>query len=767
MLSWLTFAEIDDRRAQVKDAHKKTFKWIFRDNHKTGFARWLRSGDGIYWIGGKPASGKSTLMKFITDEPRLQRLLQEWTGATPTVISSFWFWAAGTPLQRSLIGLYRTLLVQMMKTNDDLYRVAFPHWQRQFSRVEPTMEMLTVAMNNLLASKALTTNFFFIIDGLDEYDRDSVGKAELAELMLNMTKYSRVKCLLSSRLETPFKVAFRQSPQLRLEMLTKPDILAYVETKLWSNPLLRDISAAEEHSISEIGLYIVDHAEGVFLWVALVMNIALTAINEYDDPQAIRKRITELPPELNDLFTHILKKRIPRHHRQEAFKCLLIVLRFEPQESTEIMNDVLLSAALQASTYAKACEIARCVYEACEHQEDAISKMNTARDKLPHLLASRCQGLLECTRNRQSADLSITFCHRTLFEYLSKEEGAKRLLESAMGTSLDVDTAIMVGLIHKTWMCHMTTGKSSEASESDLRITKMFYRFNLSAERRSGQHRGDLIEAFDRLVANPFTGFVERLIDRQSIANGTTDLRPEDSVLAFALTRGSTLYLKAVISRFHELGTERSSFLLCFASSPDVVSRREVESWRRECATPTAYKVEPTYRKIRNEITRSHINLETCTMLLRHGADPIFRFAGETSRRAQWRPWNLVLQRTATSGHLHIRKEQIVRDLRLLLLFAQYAPDLQKCRAATEVWGGVFTVRWVNYEAMSELFLSGTCCSSRARDCHCKEAQVLRSIISETTRLLRTSDPLPTKRFSLKRWLPFLRKYRKVVLWLA
>ena len=57
------FAEIDDRREQVQDAHRETFRWIFQSDHETGFAKWLPSGDGIFWIHGKPASGKSTLIK--------------------------------------------------------------------------------------------------------------------------------------------------------------------------------------------------------------------------------------------------------------------------------------------------------------------------------------------------------------------------------------------------------------------------------------------------------------------------------------------------------------------------------------------------------------------------------------------------------------------------------------------------------------------------------------------------------------------------------
>jgi hypothetical protein len=83
------FAEIDDRREQVQQAHQETFKWIFEDGHESGFAEWLSSGNGIFWINGKPASGKSTLMKFVTQEKRLKELLDVWTGSSPLIVYRF------------------------------------------------------------------------------------------------------------------------------------------------------------------------------------------------------------------------------------------------------------------------------------------------------------------------------------------------------------------------------------------------------------------------------------------------------------------------------------------------------------------------------------------------------------------------------------------------------------------------------------------------------------------------------------------------------
>ena len=83
---------------------------------------WLRSGDGVFWISGKAASGKSTLMKFIRNSTRANRLLEEWAGGNPSslIVADYYFWHPGSDLQKSHEGLYRTLLWQMFHRDPQL-----------------------------------------------------------------------------------------------------------------------------------------------------------------------------------------------------------------------------------------------------------------------------------------------------------------------------------------------------------------------------------------------------------------------------------------------------------------------------------------------------------------------------------------------------------------------------------------------------------------------------------------------------------------------
>jgi len=76
----LKFSAMHHREEAIPKAYEDTFKWIFEDPRKYGedgrwssFPRWLESSENdVCWITGKAGSGKSTLMKFMTQSDRLQ-----------------------------------------------------------------------------------------------------------------------------------------------------------------------------------------------------------------------------------------------------------------------------------------------------------------------------------------------------------------------------------------------------------------------------------------------------------------------------------------------------------------------------------------------------------------------------------------------------------------------------------------------------------------------------------------------------------------------
>ena len=114
----------------VAEAHNTTYEWIFREP-PTGpsswpdFVGWLREGTGIYWVSGKPGSGKSTLMKYMYEDERFHDALRVRSGLAPLVIASFFAWKSGTNLEKSMEGLLRSFLYDTMKTRPALIPVLF------------------------------------------------------------------------------------------------------------------------------------------------------------------------------------------------------------------------------------------------------------------------------------------------------------------------------------------------------------------------------------------------------------------------------------------------------------------------------------------------------------------------------------------------------------------------------------------------------------------------------------------------------------------
>ncbi|KAM5386272.1 hypothetical protein ACJA88_002422 [Fusarium oxysporum] len=115
LLKSLLFHTIKQRHNAIPERHQDTFKWVFeRDTHQ--FCEWLESESGFFWVKGKAGSGKSTLMKYLAAHSQTKSLLQVWGKGQRVVTASHFFWNAGTSMQKSISGLFQTILYQVIKT---------------------------------------------------------------------------------------------------------------------------------------------------------------------------------------------------------------------------------------------------------------------------------------------------------------------------------------------------------------------------------------------------------------------------------------------------------------------------------------------------------------------------------------------------------------------------------------------------------------------------------------------------------------------------
>jgi len=100
----LHYRERKYRGLAISSPYDKTFQWMFDKDprHKNGgFPRWLASSSNLFWITGKAGSGKSTLMKYISDFKsggegvfQCQEYLREWSGKGKLTTASVYFWGS-------------------------------------------------------------------------------------------------------------------------------------------------------------------------------------------------------------------------------------------------------------------------------------------------------------------------------------------------------------------------------------------------------------------------------------------------------------------------------------------------------------------------------------------------------------------------------------------------------------------------------------------------------------------------------------------------
>jgi hypothetical protein len=333
---WLRFPSIDDRRAAIAKAHQDTFRWILLPAPSTNnttppgsdFVEWLRSGTGVYWIQGKMGCGKSTLMKYVTEQELTKKHLREWANGQTLHCPSYYFSKIGTSeLQQSLQGLYRTLLATLIRHEKGLFRVAFPDRQASDFTHEPTSAVLRDALEKILTNSDITCKYCFFIDGLDEYQETDNGlRGELAEDILRLARLSAVKLVVASRPEPIFQLNFARCLTMKLHNLTGNDIAAYVDARIRRRALPHVLTAIDTRELKTLCVEVIQKAEGVFLWVTIAVASILTGIADYETLPELRSRFVQLDPKLSVLFKQVLTERIQASHRKQVARCLLAAI---------------------------------------------------------------------------------------------------------------------------------------------------------------------------------------------------------------------------------------------------------------------------------------------------------------------------------------------------------------------------------------------------------------------------------------------------------
>lgn len=182
----LDFSGIRDRAQQIYEAAEDSYGWAF-DALSITLRSWLTEGGNMFWVSGKPGSGKSTFMKFLRYHQRTQELLQEWAKGESLVMADHYLWYAcnNSSLKRSREGLYRSLLYQILEELPEATPILLPDRWKYRKKLRSRERNRNTAVEALLGPRSEWSTkelldglsrlagisracFVLFVDGLDE-----------------------------------------------------------------------------------------------------------------------------------------------------------------------------------------------------------------------------------------------------------------------------------------------------------------------------------------------------------------------------------------------------------------------------------------------------------------------------------------------------------------------------------------------------------------------------------------------------------------------
>ena len=439
IFSSLEFPTIAERERNVKDAHPETCGWLLEPQddscaaeNRPGILKWLLEGNGVFWVSGKAGSGKSTLMKFLHRHPRTIAALKEWASPCKSIVASFFFWSAGTSMQRSQRGLLQSLLVTILRQCPDL--IPFCCSSRWTSSTalgysEPwTQSELLNALTNLRTQTLRTFKFCFFIDGLDEYEGEHLG---LLNLIGSITSSDSVKICISSRPWNVFEkfCGDNYGQKIKLQDVNKPDIWCFANERLHSGAKSNG-GPPGTSNLRSLADQIVQRSSGVFLWVFLIVRSLVQGMTNEDTEKELQARFDELPTELEDYFRCILKKGDKIYQRQAA-RLYLIQLH---EESGGLFDFDIAHFDEEDMPVDDWDDLLR-------RQTVNLAIVPSATTQVRVL--ARCQDLLEFDRTGR-----LQFLHRTVKDFLETREVLHTIKENA-GANFDADLFLCQSVVLK------------------------------------------------------------------------------------------------------------------------------------------------------------------------------------------------------------------------------------------------------------------------------------------------------------------------------
>ncbi|KAJ9663660.1 hypothetical protein H2198_000672 [Neophaeococcomyces mojaviensis] len=637
LLTRLSFPQMRERREQISNAYPATYRWMLQplagDDHQWKcFRTWLDESldnHGMYWIHGKPGSGKSTIMKFLDDNLTVRNHMALWANGQPVIKARYYFWNAGTMLQKSLEGLYRYVLVQILEQRPDMvdYVISVCQWidtnnySIEWSKSELRQVLFTVVQTLSINSKLL-----FMVDGLDECEGIDEEQEELIDVLTTLSRFDNIKVCFSSRPWNVFRDAFDQCPQLQLEDLTSTDIETYVVSRLQTSRRWRFFENTHRKEADNLITDIISRVQGVFLWACLVVRDMVKDLQDGDSLEQLQRKLHHIPEGLNDYF-HRIMESIEPSHRREASIMLQLALHQEKQ-FVSVFSFSLVDTFFITERYENF--VVRPGFNVnCLDLKDERAlcfRIDSALRKL----VSRCKGLLECIVDGEDKKFSDDIHTRFSLSddnWQRKEHASS--IHTTFGSYIDWLTRIFnitIELLHRSLrdflllpttqaILHQYTGGQQFDARLYLSSTRLIQFMALT----SLGYNGDLAVGLASHLLSALS--VNRLSNDSAMMAGIIQNNMEQLAASFKAV--NAWYINNSLQCWHE---EQSNFLslsIDFRLTSYVLNSMSPQSIRSKIGRPILdYILRPRFTYLLFKIGNRWPDLELLNAALACGSDP-------------------------------------------------------------------------------------------------------------------------------------------------
>ncbi|KAF5004590.1 hypothetical protein FDECE_8920 [Fusarium decemcellulare] len=386
-----------------------TCSWIFDHSN---FRSWLDESSSLLWIKGKPGSGKSTLMRFLSEKRALK----------DTAFTLFSHFALDDPTRKSPKSMLMSLLHQLLVTTPR--SLPFGMLQEYSDKSEllgnygtywewHEEELKKYLHQSIRQASQSGQSLVFFLDALDECD----DPGTICSFTRDILTFRNVHVCISSRLD-PQCDAFNIR-KISLEEYNTTDIKSWISTRLSSLELYK--ATVKESLVQKIA----QEANGVFIWAKL----AISNLDVLTHPSATAREIVDglmlFPKSLNQLYDLILGRLLHRSRNSRRLFAT-ILLQWVMCAQRPLTTSELLDAL--SSQWPRCSDVCSCfprTRETCIPPRPSKSVQYHFMDTITW----SCGGFIEIESHLPSAPAQydsdwassrVKFVHRSVREFLLK-----------------------------------------------------------------------------------------------------------------------------------------------------------------------------------------------------------------------------------------------------------------------------------------------------------------------------------------------------------